>query len=77
MKLISKGSSDARLIIAEKTMESLRVVSKAMEGISTDPTQYLIGVQYIKMLTALTTKGADIEVDMPLQTDVGGATGRM
>ena len=52
-------------------------MSKAMEGISTDPTQYLIGVQYIKMLTALTTKGADIEVYMPLQTDVGGATGRM
>ena len=50
MKLIAKGSSDARLIIAEKTMESLRVVSKAMEGICADPTQYLIGLQYIKML---------------------------
>lgn len=77
MKLIAKGSSDARLIIAEKTMESLRVVSKAMEGICADPTQYLIGVQYIKMLTSLTSQKAEVEVYMPLQTDIGGATSRM
>ena len=77
MKLIAKGSSDARLIIAEKTMESLRVVSKAMEGICADPTQYLIGLQYIKMLTSLASKGTDVEVYMPLQTDIGAATSRM
>ena len=29
MKLISKGNSDARLIIAQKTMESLRTVAEA------------------------------------------------
>ena len=77
MKLLAKGNSDARLIMAEKTMESLRVIANAMEGIDSDPTQYLIGIQYIKMLTALTSKASKVEVYMPLQTNVGGASCRM
>ena len=46
MKLISKGNSDARLVIAQKTMESLKTVADAMKGLNADPTQYLIGIQY-------------------------------
>ena len=77
MKLLAKGNSDARLATAEKTMESLRVVAEAMKGIDNDPTQYLIGVQYIKMLTTLASQAAEVDVYMPLQTDVGGASCRM
>lgn len=73
---MAKGSSDARLIIAEKTVESLKVVADAMKGISNDPTQYMIGLQYIKMLQTV-CKNADVEVYMPLQLNVGGGTSRL
>ena len=77
MKLIAKGNSDARLIIAEKTAASIRVVADAMKGICNDPTQYLIGIKYIKMLTALASNNAPVEVYIPLQMDVGGATAHL
>ena len=77
MKLIAKGNSDARLIIAEKTADSIRVVAEAMKGICNDPTQYLIGVKYIKMLSALAGGTSSVEVYIPLQMDVGGATERL
>ena len=73
---MAKGSSDARLIIAEKTVESLKVVADAMKGISNDPTQYMIGLQYIKMLQSV-CRNTHVEVYMPLQFDVGGATSRL
>lgn len=76
LKLMAKGASDARLIIAEKTVESLKVVGEAMKGISNDPTQYMIGLQYIKMLRTV-CKNANVEVYMPLQMNVGGATSRL
>lgn len=77
MKLISKGNSDARLVIAQKTMESLKTVTDAMKGLNADPTQYLIGIQYIKTLVALASAGKSVEVYMPFQTDVGGLTSRL
>ena len=77
MKLIAKGNSDARLIIAEKTAASIRVVAEAMKGLCSDPTQYLIGIKYIKMLTALANNNAPVEVYIPLQRDVGGATAHL
>ena len=77
MKLIAKGNSDARLIIAEKTAASIRVVAEAMKGLCNDPTQYLIGIKYIKMLTALANNNAPVEVYIPLQMDVGGATAHL
>ena len=77
MKLISKGNSDARLVIAQKTMESLKTVADAMKGLNADPTQYLIGIQYIKTLVALASAGKSVEVYMPFQTDVGGLTSRL
>ena len=76
LKLMAKGASDARLIIAEKTVESLKVVGEAMKNISNDPTQYMIGLQYIKMLKTV-CKNAAVEVYMPLQMNVGGATSRL
>ena len=76
LKLMAKGASDARLIIAEKTVESLKVVGEAMKNISNDPTQYMIGLQHIKMLKTV-CKNAAVEVYMPLQMNVGGATSRL
>lgn len=76
MKLIAKGSSDARLIIAEKTVESLKVVADAMKGVSNDPTQYMIGLQYIKMLQTV-CRNANVEVYMPMQFNVGGDSSRL
>ena len=48
-----------------------------MKGICNDPTQYLIGVKYIKMLSALAGGNSSVEVYIPLQMDVGGATERL
>ena len=73
---MAKGAIDARLIIAEKTMESLKVVGDAMKGLTNDPTQYMIGVQYIKMLTSICSN-TNVEVYLPLQLDIGGATSRL
>lgn len=48
-----------------------------MKGLCSDPTQYLIGIKYIKMLTALANNNAPVEVYIPLQMDVGGATAHL
>ena len=47
-----------------------------MKGITNDPTQYMIGVQYIKMLTSICSN-TNVEVYLPLQLDIGGATSRL
>lgn len=74
MKSLAKGNSDARLIIAEKTAESLTIVANALKGISKDPTQYLIGTQYMKMLRSIASRASSVQVYMPIQTDIGGDT---
>ena len=73
--ILAEGNKQARLIIAEKTAESLRTIASTIKSFSNDPTQYLIGLQYIKMLQSLGNYGGDIEVYMPLQLDLAGEAG--
>ncbi|KAK8809519.1 hypothetical protein WA158_000462 [Blastocystis sp. Blastoise] len=77
IKLVSKGTADARLIVAQQRAEAIRLVANALKGISVDPTQYLIGIQYITALRTLATaNSAHCYLYVPLETDISGAAGR-
>lgn len=76
-KLISKGTADARYIVAEQRAEAIRLIADALkvcscvsfhlQGITKDATQYLIGVQYIQALQSIITKNVSCVLYMPLQ----------
>lgn len=77
VKSIAEGNRNARLIVAEKTAESLNVVASALKNVTNDPTQYLIGIQYIEMLRAIARNAQDVTVYLPLQTNVGGIAAKL
>lgn len=77
VKSIAEGNRNARLIIAEKTAESLNVVADALKGVTKDPTQYLIGVQYVNMLREIAKKAKTVTVYLPLETDIGGIASKL
>ncbi len=61
----AQGEADARLRIAQAEAESLTIMKKASPEV--DPTQYLIALQYIKMLPKMTEGKNDKLIVLPYE----------
>ncbi|KYQ89698.1 hypothetical protein DLAC_09666 [Tieghemostelium lacteum] len=69
----SKAQADSKIIVAQAQAESIKIIGEALKDFNVEPTQYIIGLRYIRSLLEIAKKCKSVNIGLPYQAKIMGS----